>query len=296
MVDPLEQFDYESALDMSFMDSTAWAKSMCPNPCPLTVERAGEVFARYARANVSKDGLTSKPERELSNYRKVMQLDRYARREYEDDLTTVLLSFRVSPIIVDGVSRRWANPILLADVLLAHRSEVLRRIRRIGRYVDGRRYCWVVTGTEKYATPHYHVYLWCDDGANDIRSTDFTYARDAHIDGYQASIDHHRIDPEGENGTVTIRYNPDVVDTETGTTETMDDGTTLDFTAIRRAERESNDEPYHEATKGALYVGSQLPYLAGFDIDAHPADHQTAAIKWAHCGIRGRRWFGCSQV
>jgi hypothetical protein len=273
-----------------------WAKGTCTEPQPLTLERAAEVFKRYARSNYNDPSKTSKVERELSSYRKIMERDRYARSEYGDNLTTAMLSFRVSPVVEDGGERRWANPLLLCDCLLAHKPRVLRTAKRVRRHVDAMEYAWVVTGTEKFSTPHWHLYLWLDDPNDDVQPFNFRNAVKAHTEGYNAFSKDHPIEEGGEEKTVTVRHDPSVVDTEDGTHAETEEGTVLDLSPILREVRNANGEPYHEATKGAVYVASQLPYLAGLKSDAHEAEYQTAAIKWTDTAVRNRRWFGCSEL
>lgn len=296
MVDPLDRFDGGNGLDWSAFDTASWAQSVCPNPQPITLERAGEVFKRYAKAKLNDDSRTSKVERELSNYRKIMERDRYARENYGDNLTTALLSFRVRPIARDGVNRRWLSPIILADALIEPRSDVLRRAKSIQEHVDDYHYAWVITGTELYSTPHYHCYFWMDDPDDTVAPFDFRSAIERHCEGHMAfEEDHPKETDDGEQKAVTVRHSPVIVDTEKGTTVITEDGTKLDMSALRREIRRNENEPYHEATKGAVYVAKQLPYLCALD-DPHPVDCQSAAIKWTHNAIRGYNWFGCSQL
>jgi len=298
-VDPLEQSFQQSPdgeLDMTVLDALTWAKGACEEPRPLTVERAGEVFRRYARANLADPNRTSRPEDAQSRYATIMAMDRHCRREYGNGLTTAMCSFRISPVTRLGSERKWITPLQLADVVNLSRQQVVPKVRRgVRRVCDDAHYVWLLTGTEKYATPHYHVYLWADDPQDNLRSLDFSNAVDAHTDGYQASTDNHEIDPDGDEGVVTIHHDPETVDTESGTTAEYDDGDTLDLSVVRRLERAANGEPYREATKGALYVATQLPYLAALDDDPHPVDCQTAAIKWCHNSVRNAKWFGRSQ-
>jgi len=296
MVDPLDRYEGGGGLDWSSFDTATWAQTVCENPQPMSIRRAGKVFRRYTKAKLADDRRTSKAERERSNYRRIMDVDRYSRDAFGGNLTTVMLSFRVSPTTADGVTRRWVSPLLLADVLSIYRQQVHNRALNIREHVDEVQYVWVTTGTEKYATPHRHLYLWCDDPDDDVRILDFRSAVRKHCEGHQACEGAHQItDSEGEHRAVTVNHDPIIVDTETGTTVETPKGTTVDMSAIRREVRRSENEPYHEATAGALYVASQLPYLCALNDGPHPVNCQSAAVKWAHNAVSNRRWFGMSQ-
>jgi hypothetical protein len=297
MVDPLNKHDSGSGLDWAAFDTASWAQSVCSNPQPLSLERAGEVFRRYTKAKLNDNNRTSKAEQDQLNFAKIMERDRYARQQYGDNLTTAMLSFRISPIEKDWPNRRWLSPVLLADALLTFRSEVLQRAKSVQNHVNECHYAWVVTGTELYSTPHYHCYFWMDDPDDNVELFDFRSAIKRHCEGHQAFRDDHPIQTsDGEQKAVTVRYSPEIVDTEEGTTVTSDDGTILDMSCIRREIRQKKNEPYHEATKGALYIATQLPYLCGLNNDPHPVDCQSAAIRWCHCALRNQQWFGISQL
>ena len=101
--------------------------------------------------------------------------------------------------------------------------------------------------------------------------------------------------PELNSDIISVYYSPTVVDSEDGVTEEMPNGNTLDFSALRREARANNNEPYHESTKGAAYVASQLPYLASLDSSGPQSSYQSAAIKWAHSTVGDSNWFGSSR-
>jgi hypothetical protein len=292
--DPLRPSEDE--FGTTIIDPSMWAAEVCPEPRPVTVGRAGEITYRYARARLKRDGETSKPEQARTRYATVMEHDRYARREYGDALTTVLLSCRVRPIVSEGIERRWAPPLALADKLFSQHDSVLRRVRgACRRHTERYKYAWVVAGTERYASPHYHVYAWCDDPDDNLRPSDFCGAINANIEAAQAYREDHPVAPDGDDGAVTIRHNPSVADVEDGTTIEREDGTMLDLTAAIRAGLKS-EVPYREATRAALYVASQFPYLSLLDADPEPPDRQAAAIKWAHNAATNRRWFNASTL
>lgn len=172
-------------------------------------------------------------------YRRIVETDRRCQSEFTD-LTTCMLSLRQSP----QVSGEWVPPLaLLRELSETVRSYVIPALRRaISHDFE---YCVVLAGTENFATPHAHVYLWID-------GTISPEAVSHVVEGY----------------TDRCKYAPD-----DGTGNALEDVCT-----VQQSPQLADEETYHRhnergfPTRGAVYVASQIPNVA------HPDEASEAAL------------------
>lgn len=273
-----------------------YATDECPNPRPVTVERAGKLFRRYMISAVRDDSRPPYPVNRVERrYANIMEADRRMVEHFGDDLTTVLISRRLSPLSAE--ESRWLTP-LTVDARL-HEEGAIRAIRRaVNRDLDGRDFEWLrmTATTEGCATPHEHRLIWVDDPEDEIRATDFENVVNLHVDHTTGATreDHPVVDSESD--AVSVKTDVEYADVPESVTSVIDHSETGDDTSSAAN------------TCAAQYLGSQLPYwplntavggngdARGDDAsdDTHGADAaawQGAAIRWAS----GRRWLGSSS-
>lgn len=172
-------------------------------------------------------------------YRRIVNTCRMCQREY-DNLHTVMLSLRLSP-----TSNHWRPPVTMFDMVFdAWRNGASDRLRRLlNKKADRWEYVAVIAGTDPFASPHYHIYLWVD---GTVRPSDFEHVVDAYVkDCAFAPDDGASHDIEGK--AVTVR-GPD--DQEYATDHAVRD----DLNAERGV-----------PTKGAVYVAGQIPNLVEYE-------------------------------
>jgi hypothetical protein len=209
---------------------------------PQTLPEARETYRTELRESSESEYYCDRKKRADQHYNKLLQTDRFKLAEY-DTPYTVMLSLRVDPV-VDGVRIPTVN---LFEAVKATWPSIRQKLRY---QLTGCRddplnyeYAVVVAGTDHWATPHLHIYVWVDGHVNE---SDFRPVVDTFVDKCDYAPD----DGTGnrvEGRAVTIRR-PD----------------TQEF---------ATDEVRHDlldsrgpATAGAHYVASQLPHIS------HPED------------------------
>jgi len=186
-----------------------------------------------------------------------------------------MLTLREVPTDQDD---RWMPPLQL-DMML-NNKKVTESVRKALNYRLGRKaglefeYVRVVAPTESAATPHEHRYLWVDDPDNVVNVEQIKPALEKHLKYCpEAHREHHPTDPQGENGAITIRHDPPLVDEDSA----------------------RGDDLRH--TQGGQYLASQLPHLPlGDKFDPQKDDPKATlleggAVAWAS----SKRWFGASR-
>jgi len=219
-----------------------YAADKCPNPTPLTVQEAAEVYLRYQQSAWNSSNRTSKLQKGIATYGSLLGTDRELRLQY-DDLTTVLLSRRLSPI-ADG---EWITPFEIDERLHGDdtNTSVTRSLRHHLRKFEYE-YVGVTATTDSAATPHEHIYIWIDDPENTISTSDFKHPIDLHIEKTGAASKDHR---EGE--AITVRHDPPLVNTEPNKIDHIQETClTADGGSLPRN------------TRGAQYLANQLPHLS----------------------------------
>jgi hypothetical protein len=206
---------------------------------PMTWAEAREKQLHHligARNSALQNGWTPNPNRQ---YRRIVNTCRMCQQEY-DDLHTVMLSLRLSP-----TTNHWLPPGIMFDAVWdAWRKRAKDRLRRFLDKNAGRwEYVEVIAGTDYFASPHYHIYVWVD-GA--VKPSDFEHVVDAYVADCPFAPD----DGTGHDieGRAVIVRGPD--DQEYATDHAV---------------RDDLNAEHGVPTKGAVYVAGQIPNLVEYD-------------------------------
>lgn len=246
-----------------------------------TVAEAGETYLKIQRSNWDTEGRTSKYECHLRGlYRQILEADRHFQMRY-DDLTTVILTRRLSPL--DGAGD-WLTPWECNEML--HGGSVHRSVRRALNYHLGDfEFEWVaVTApTTSAGTPHEHIYLWVDDPENSVTTDHIKPALEKHLKYcINAHEKHHQYRADGTGGAITVQHDPDL--------------RKQSHRKVAKQVMRGNTPPYPN-TQGAQYLASQLVHLhVGDYYDSHQDDppqalFEGAALAWAS----PYNWFRSSE-
>jgi hypothetical protein len=248
----------------------------------VTVAEAGETYLKVQRSNWQDDTLTSKYERHKSEtYPRILEADRHFRAAY-GGVTTAMLTRRLSPLDESG---EWLTPWECNEML--HGGGVHKSIRGTLNYqLDAFEFEWiaVTAPTRSAGTPHEHIYLWIDDGDDDVTTDHIQHALDKHLKYCANAYEkHHQYRAGGTGGAVTVQHNPDLIDAVPD-----------EFFSIAE-----NSPTYAETgkvlhnTRGAQYLASQLAHLPVGDYydsqreNPPQALFEGAALAWAS----PRDWF-----
>lgn len=222
------------------------AGKTCPDPAPVAVGKAGEIYRAYAVGEVRNEHWSDKLSAARNRYRRIMTTDRELVAEY-DGLTTVLLTFRLSPVTreVKVVEDGWLPPLTLDHDLHRRWGDVVKAIRyRVGRKL-GLRYehVAVTAGTRFHATPHRHCLLWIEDPKDLVTAELFEGVMDIHLESTPTAYPEDHEITEGRGGCVSVYHDPPL--------------------RPSTANGWGNDDPRQGlGTPAAVYVGSQLPHLS----------------------------------
>lgn len=228
-----------------------WAIKECEQAQAVSVERAREINRVYQHAKWIAENRTSGYERHRSQlYPRILSADRYFRSKWEG-LTTAMMTRRIEAANEDG---EYDDPYTLDAVL--HTPGVKDKMRKSLNYglrgFDFER-VRVTAPTESAATPHEHWYLWIHDPEDEVTVEQIKPALDKHIKYVPAaSYDNgqHPVDPEGQEGAITVKHQPPLVDQEPDKAE-----------AIRDAcEKMDNTDGRIRNTQGAQYLATQLAH------------------------------------
>lgn len=216
--------------------------NVCDEPTVPTMNFARKQFQRLIQwGHDRQDGLGI--ERANAQYARLLHGDRRLQERY-DDVTTILLTFRLSPTTDE---KRLRPPLVMHDQLAGTWRKVYQRMS--GRYgiLDGYEYEYakVYSGTETFATPHLHVLIHANDPDNGLTPNDFERTITAHTDEYEhAEPGHHTIHPDGDDGAVRLSHEP------------------LSAVAVGFDRYLREDDPQGETvTAGAVYLASQIPRM-----------------------------------
>jgi hypothetical protein len=275
-----------------FLDGDDMGTIDCPTPVPVTIAGARRIY-RHAEGGVYADGKAGNDvQRAEQQYARLMKADSMAFRAAMDadnyaesfintskpaNTTTALVSLRVSPRDAAG---RLLTPYTLIRDLKDAWHETREQLPHEGR----KAYFWTFAGTDEWGTVHVHWYGYYDDPEDTLTHSQFipavesfceysTFAdRDAHFKSPATDVEN---GPPLNDGTVRIEHDPLLVD-PTRLQQRTDDTATGAFKDIIDDPRERLDNGFVQS-RGAVYVGSQLPGLAlrGAESDA---DVETAAF------------------
>lgn len=203
---------------------------------PVTLAEAREAYRDELREATNSPDMGTRLSRARRHCNKLLQTDRFRLAEY-DNPHTVMLSLRVDPV-ADGVR---IPPVNLFEAVKATWPSIRQKLRyqlQRNRGLDYE-YAAVVAGTDHWATPHMHIYLWVD---GQVDKAAFRPVVSAFVEECDfAPDDGTGNDPD--NGAVTIRGPSDQ--------EYATDDVRRDMLEKRGA-----------ATEGAHYVASQLPHIS----------------------------------
>jgi hypothetical protein len=141
------------------------------------------------------------------------------------------------------------SPVALDGRLHGSTQAVARSLRYHLRDFDWE-YVAVTAPTDTAATPHEHIYIWADDGDNQITAAMARPAIEQHVEKVaDASEEHHRSE------SIIIRHDPPLVDhTPDGISRILTESAVAD------------DGRVPVNTAGAQYLASQLPHLVVRDV------------------------------
>lgn len=245
-VDPLYGgFDgaFESSID---------APTTCPEPTPVEWWKAARVYLRIQVPVHRRDNHYSKAQKQDRDYRRICETDRRLRQEEYNDLTTVLISLRVSP----REEGEWVNPYRLDTALHEPWDDLYARLRYQLRDYEWE-YCAVTEGTEWFATPHLHIHLWIDDPDDEIGVDHFTPVVETFVEECRyATWSGH---PVSDEKTVHIEYEPPIA--------------------------EESGYRFNRPTAGALYTATSLAHLpldnrVRDDRTCRMTDIEAAVLSW----------------
>ena len=191
-------------------------------------------------------------------YDRVMNTGRMCHRDYENP-HTVMISLRISPTQGD----HWIPHVtMMEEVYQALRRRAMDRLRRQLSDHDWE-YVAVIAGTDHFATPHYHLYLWID---GHVERDDFAGVVEAFVEDCKYAPS----DGEGnrvDDGAVTVQ-GPD--EQQWATDEV----------------RQDMLEERGPVTEGAVYVASQIPNITHPDkaTDAQ-LEHGATADAFDHTAV-----------
>jgi len=203
---------------------------------PVTLADARDAYRDEIREPTDSPDMGKRLARARGHTKKLLQTDRFKVAEYGNP-HTVMLSLRVDPV-ADGVR---IPPVNLFEAIKDTWPTVWERLQY---QLSGKRgldyeYAVVVAGTDHWATPHLHIYLWVD---GQVDTSAFRPAVSAFVESCDfAPDDGTGNDPD--NGAVTIRGS--------GEQEFATDDVRQDMLEQRGA-----------ATTGAHYIVNQLPHIS----------------------------------
>lgn len=250
----------------------------CPTPRPLRRGAAREVYRRIVTANDPDLGgeddtatdtlVTSKLQQACRQFARVRDGDVLVRAEM-DDPTTVMLTLRQSPT---DDEERVVSPWTLSERLFANVGSVMDAVRYTINKYGFDRYEWVrvVSGTRDWATPHCHLYLYIDDPDDVVNPTMFESAIEKHVNG-NPQVDGWTNHGITDGGAVRVENTPPLATDHYGDPETH---------GLRR----------HAPSRGAMYLGAQLPHFA-LNGETEPWMIDRAVAAW----ISPRNWFQTSR-
>jgi hypothetical protein len=263
----------------------------CPTPVPVTVAGARRIYRKAEGGQYADESAGNDPQRGKEKYEKLSKADttalwtddgnlgEYVRSKSDfDDITTVLISLRIPPTDnEDRLVTPYQQVVNTRDAW----AEARGKLPTNNEDTVLSAYYWTFAGTEQWATPHVHAYLWIADPDDEVVPQDFrpvvtefvessAYARwDSHLesDDRAAPLD---------DGTVRIEHEPLLVEPVGLHIDDVEGGAFADVKALEESPDRLTDDG-HVQTRGAVYVGSQLPQLALAGRET-PAEREAAAF------------------
>lgn len=259
----------------------------CPSPVPVTVAGARRIYQTTEGTRWAGDMEGSAVQRALQKYARLMKADSAVLRtdgEVPDeylrgktsygDVTTVLLSLRASP--TDDEERLVTPYALVQDA-----KDAWAEARDKLPTEDAFAYYWTFSGTDEWASIHLHCYLWFGDPEDDVSRDMFrpVVGRFCEVSGFAPWAAHFDGDDETEplkEGTVRVEHDPLLVDSERLRSRSSG-GVFADVLGDDGGAPDRLTEGEDVQSRGAVYVGSQLPHLALLGAESD-ADAEIAAF------------------
>lgn len=183
-------------------------------------KQARRAYRRHRIGEFHSPKPTTLQRRSRQDYRRLLETDRQLQETYQS-LSTALISLRVPPMR----NGSYSPPLATLDSLMDSLEDVMAALRYRLRKYDWE-YARVVAGTDEFATPHIHLYLWVDGqpAFEELEPVVDKFVEKCSI----APDDGHG--NRAREGALTLQYQQDL--TESG------------------------------ETAGIVYVASQLPHIA----------------------------------
>jgi len=308
--------DCPDAADPLADESEAWrdsltASEVCPTPQPMTIERAAEAYLVYQLASRDSAERTSRFEAIRNQHGLLMDAERDLLTEWGDDVTTVLLSRRLSPIArelgpssegagvddyvpshgksvdegleSDETDRRWIPPIKLDNRLHDSWRNVYDALKYHLQEFEWE-YVAVTAPTESAATPHQHIYLWIRDPEDEVSVDHVCPAIDSHVRNTKGTRSEDHPVEAGESDAAVVQHDPPRVDAN-------DERDLYIY-------RQRGEKAFRQNTAGFAYVMNQRPHwvlkqvLDGeSDVGVGDVAVDGAAVAWAS----PNKWFSSSD-
>ncbi|MDB2240013.1 hypothetical protein [Halorubrum ezzemoulense] len=265
-VDPL-------AADTAAFRDVLMAADVCPNPRPVTVEKAREIYLAYQHASWQSTERTSELERTQSRTGRMLGAERHILSEM-DDPTLLFLSLRLSPIEENDGRRRWIPPATLADRL----GDAWQNVRSVLNYqlreYDSE-YATITAMTTSAATPHRHAAVYVDDPDDEVGIEVAESAVESHVNNCKgAHPEYHPVNP-GERDAGEVFH-------DIPKAEDVSDDTLTDVFHAR------GTQPFTLPSVPLYYMANQQPHWAlknvydgASDVHNDSIEVDGAAIAWA---------------
>jgi hypothetical protein len=200
------------------MTRDEYAREECDQPRPMTLERAREAYLRYQRAAYN-SGMTSVLEDTETRHGKILGAERDLLERYDDDVTVIFLSLRLSPVEYQNGERRWIEPVKLDQHLHGGWQNVYETMKyHLGAF--DYEYFAITTTTTSAATPHTHVVIWVDDPDDEVHIGMAESMVGSHVNNVRGAYDKDHPVEEGKSDAGIVFHDPprvsfDGVDDET---------------------------------------------------------------------------------
>jgi hypothetical protein len=265
-VDPLAD---ESEL---FRD-VANAVDVCPDPRPVAVGKAREIYLAYQKAAWNDPHKTSRLEHTQDRNGRMLGAERHILSEMEDP-TMIFLSLRLSPVEEQYGERRWIPPSILGDRL----GDAWQNVRAVlGPQLRDyeSQYAAITAMTTSAATPHRHAAIYVDDPDDEVGIGVAESAVQSHVNNCKgAHPEDHPVEPDQSDAGMIFHDIP--------WAEQVPEETLLDLFHAR------GEQSFSLPSIPLYYMSIQQPHWAlknvydgTSDINADSINVDGAAIAWA---------------
>jgi hypothetical protein len=249
------------------------AADVCPDPRPVTVGKARDIYLAYQKAAWDDPERTSRLEHTQNRNGRMLGAERNILSEMEDP-TLIFLSLRLSPVEERHGARRWIPPSILGDRLGAAWQNVRGVLRYQLREYDSE-YAAITAMTTSAATPHRHAAIYVDDPDDEIDISVAESAVRSHLNNCEgAEPEDHPVEPDQSDAGMVFYDVPKA--------EQVPEETLIDVFHAR------GEQSFSLPSVPLYYVSIQQPHWAlknvydgTSDIHADSIHVDGAAIAWA---------------